>query len=219
MGGGASKKYKEKKKREKEEQEALEKQGSKEAWGASGEAGRRPSKALGDAPKRSSSSSDLGRRPSKIESDQVGGRTASKQSARSSTRQSTKEIKDQLRRGSKGAAAQEDVDPREARARPSTKDAIQQSNDPSVHRFKVGDRVIGMGKIGKEYGRGTVMGLWENKSGTLRIKFDSGKEMPVKGDNLNIITAKQEEAMKNMSPAAIERLLGENGIVKDGKKS
>lgn len=217
MGGGASKsKYKEKKAKDAGAGEPDPRGGSKERRTSQNQSqvvevqpARRPSKV-------NSEGSSSGRRPSKIDGGEVT-RSMSKQSGR---RASSKDVKAELlRQNSKGAndKKDDDFDPRASRSRPSIKDAIQQSNDPSVHRFKVGDRVLGMGKIGREYGLGTVKGLWENKSGTLRVAFDSGKEMPVKGDNLNIITEKQEEAMKKMSPAALDRLLGE-GIIKDGKK-
>eukprot|EP00927_Polykrikos_kofoidii_P050251 TRINITY_DN44171_c0_g1_i1.p1 TRINITY_DN44171_c0_g1~~TRINITY_DN44171_c0_g1_i1.p1 ORF type:complete len:275 (+),score=45.18 TRINITY_DN44171_c0_g1_i1:50-874(+) len=87
--------------------------------------------------------------------------------------------------------------------------SIADCEDPNVNRFKVGDRVMGLGKAGLTYGVGTVAGLWEEKTGTLRVLFDMGKELPIKGQNLKYIDAKTDTMMKGMGPKELKAFLGD----------
>jgi hypothetical protein len=93
--------------------------------------------------------------------------------------------------------------------------SCQASGDPDVFRFKVGDHVMGMGAVGKDYGLGKVSGVQDLTKGTISVKFDkSGKEMGIKGKNLVFIDQNTYELMVNMNEQQINRLIG-SGLVRE----
>jgi len=83
------------------------------------------------------------------------------------------------------------------------------SDDTRCRMFKIGDRVMPVGKQGLERGMGTIVGCTSFGATKLLVKYDSGSEGEMKGEKLKYIDEQSEKMMKGMNPIALARFLGD----------